>query len=158
MAEESAATPALVRRFRIKTDVTVILAVAAFAVSVLNFYRNFIYTKQQLDVTVTEVSYVTNKGELYMTVAFANGGNREAALLRLEPALWARHGKPNSEWVPLVDNVDWNIPVTAPKMPTVIRGGGWRLSRYRRNWTRAMLKRPFSRRKAGRSSAFEWPR
>jgi hypothetical protein len=124
MAEESAATPALVRRFRIKTDLTVILAVAAFGVSVLNFYRNFIYTKQELDVTVTEVSYVTNQGELYMTVAFANGGNRDAALLRLEPALWARHSKPNPEWVPLVQNVDPNIPVTAPKMPTVIKAGG----------------------------------
>jgi hypothetical protein len=124
MPEESAATPALVRRFRLKTDLTVILAVAAFGVSVLNFYRNFIYTKQSLDVTVTEVSYVTNQGELYMTVAFANSGNREAALLRLEPALWSRHGKPSPEWVALVQRVDSNIPVTVPKTPTVIRAGG----------------------------------
>ena len=66
-----------------------VLAVCALGVSGLSFYRSYIYTKQQLDITVTEVSYITNQGELYMTVAFANGGNRDAALLRVEPALWA---------------------------------------------------------------------
>src|SRR5215510_9906438 len=112
------------RNWRTKIDLTATVAVLALAISALNFYRSFIYTKQQLDVTVTEVSYVTNQGELYMTVAFANGGNREAALLRLEAALWARHGKPNPEWVPLVQKVDPNIPVTVPKTPFVIRAGG----------------------------------
>jgi len=125
MADENTSTPALIRRFRFKTDLTVILSLAAFSVSVLNFYRSYIYTKQQLDVTVTEVSYVTNQGELYMTVAFANGGNREAALLRLEPALWSqRSGKPAPEWIPLVQKVDPEIPVTVPRTPIVIRAGG----------------------------------
>ena len=125
MADENTPTPALIKRWRFKTDLTVILSVAAFGVSVLNFYRSFIYTKQELDVTVTEVSYVTNRGELYMTVAFANSGNREAAVLRLEPALWAqRGGKAAPEWVPLVQKVDPDIPVTVPKTPLVIKAGG----------------------------------
>jgi hypothetical protein len=122
--EERSPTPALIRRWRTRMDITSTLAVAAFAVSVLSFYRSYLYTKQQLDVTVTEVSYVTNQGELYMTVAFANGGNRDAALLRLEPALWGRDDKPDPEWVPLVQKVDPNIPVTDPKIPIVIKAGG----------------------------------
>ena len=79
---------------------TAIVAVSALMVSGLGFYRSYIYTKQQLDVTVTEVSYVTNRGELYMTVAFSNGGNRDAALLRAEPALWSHDGKSESRMGP----------------------------------------------------------
>ena len=109
---------------RARMEMTTILALCALGVSGLSFYRSYIYTKQQLDITVTEVSYVTNQGELYMTVAFANGGNRDAALLRVEPALWARRNKKDAEWIPLVEKVDPNIPVTAPKTPTVIRAGG----------------------------------
>jgi hypothetical protein len=101
-----------------------ILALCALAISGLSFYRSYIYTKQQLDITVTEVSYVTNQGELYMTIAFANGGNRDAALLRVEPALWGHRNKKDAEWIPLVERVHPNIPVTAPKTPTVIRAGG----------------------------------
>lgn len=109
---------------RARMEMTTILAVCALGVSGLSFYRSYIYTKQQLDITVTEVSYVTNQGELYMTVAFANGGNRDAALLRVEPALWAQRSKKDAEWIPLIEKVDPNIPVTAPKTPTVIRAGG----------------------------------
>jgi hypothetical protein len=90
----------------------------------LSFYRSYIYTKQQLEITVTEVSYVTNRGELYMTVAFSNGGNRDAALLRVEQALWARRGKAQPEWVPLDGQVHPNIALTLPKMPTVVKAGG----------------------------------
>ncbi len=124
MAKENSRTRSLLGSARASMDLTAILAIAAFAVSALSFYRSYIYTKQQLDVTVTEVSYVTNQGELYMTVAFANGGNRDAALLRLEPALWGRRGKPDPEWTPLVERVHPNIPVTAPKTPMVIKAGG----------------------------------
>jgi hypothetical protein len=67
---------------------------------------------------------VTNQGELYMTVAFANGGNRDAALLRVEPALWGRRNKQEPGWIPLIEKVHPNIPVTAPKTPTVVRAGG----------------------------------
>src|SRR5258708_31222776 len=101
--------------WRARMELTTILALGALGLSGLSFYRSYIYTKEQLDVTVTEVSYVTNQGELYMTVAFANAGNRDAALLRVEPALWSHHGKPDPEWVPLVDRVHSDIPVTAPK-------------------------------------------
>lgn len=117
-ADDSAA------RVRKKTDITVVIAIVAVALSGISFYRSYIYTKQQLDVTVTEVSYVTNQGELYMTVAFSNGGNRDAAVLRVEPALWSRHGKKDAEWTPLVGRVHADIPPTEPKMPAVIRAGG----------------------------------
>ena len=110
--------------WRARMELTTILALCALGVSALSFYRSYIYTKQQLDITVTEVSYVTNQGELYMTVAFANGGNRDAALLRVEPALWAQRSQKDAEWIPLIEKVDPNIPVTAPKTPTVIRAGG----------------------------------
>src|SRR5690242_702916 len=93
------------RNWRKKLDVTVVVAISALALSGLSFYRSYLYTKQQLDVTVTEVSYVTNQAELYMTVAFSNGGNRDAALLRAEPALWSRRTGKAEEWVPLVDRV-----------------------------------------------------
>jgi hypothetical protein len=117
------------KRWRLGLDLTATVAVLALSVSGLNFYRNFIYTKQHLEVTVTEVSYVTNEGALYMTVAFTNSGNRDAALLRAEPALWARrdetaNAKRTPQWVALSDKVHPDIPVTSPKTPLVIKGGG----------------------------------
>ena len=52
--------------------------IIALALSVFSFYRSYVYVNQQLDVTVTEVSYGTNSGELYMTVAFSNGRTSNA--------------------------------------------------------------------------------
>ena len=124
MVHESSEKGEMTARWRTRMDLTAIVAVSALAISGLSFYRSYIYTNQQLDVTVTEVSYVTNRGELYMTVAFSNGGNRDAALLRVEPAVWGRRSKPDPEWLPLVERVHPNIPVTAPKMPTIIKAGG----------------------------------
>jgi hypothetical protein len=110
--------------WRVKMDFAAVMAVMALSLSALSFYRSYIYTKNALDVTVTEVSYATNQGSLYMTVAFANAGNRDAALLRVEPALWGRREKPTPEWIPLVARVHPDIPVTAPKMPSVVKAGG----------------------------------
>jgi hypothetical protein len=105
-------------------DLTAIVALSALAISGLSFYRSYIYTKQNLEVTVTEVSYVTNQGELYISIAFSNGGNRDAAVLRVEPALWSADRKPEAAWVALVDKVHPNIPVTSPKTPLIVKGGG----------------------------------
>jgi hypothetical protein len=125
MASERGDARDLGARWRTKLDVTAIVAVMALTISALSFYRSYIYTKQALDVTVTELSYVTNQGELYMTVAFSNGGNRDAALLRVEPALWSQiQGKPRPEWVALDDKVRPDIPIVAPRTPLVIRAGG----------------------------------
>jgi hypothetical protein len=103
---------------------TATVAILALGLSALSFYRSYIYTKQQLDVTVTEVSYVTNESALYMTVAFSNGGNRDAALLRVEPALWGRRGTHDPEWIPLAGKVHADIPVTNPRMPSIVKAGG----------------------------------
>ena len=113
-----------VGHWRARMDLTAIVAVSALVISGLSFYRSYLYTKQQLDVTVTEVSYVTDEGGLYITVAFANAGNRDAALLRVEPALWSRGGQSAPEWVPLVEKVRPNIPLTVPRTPTVVKTGG----------------------------------
>jgi hypothetical protein len=113
------------RWWRLRLDFAAVMALSALTLSILGFYRSYIYTKHQLDVTVTEVSYVTNEGNLYMTVAFSNGGNRDAAILRVEPALWGRsRGKSADEWIPLSNRVHPDIPVTAPKMPAVVKAGG----------------------------------
>src|SRR6266853_4778538 len=104
-------------KWRAHMDVTTVVALIALAISGLSFYRSYIYTKQDLEITVTEVSYVTNQGELYMSIAFSNGGNRDAAVLRVEPALWSAERKPQPAWIPLVDKVHPNIAVTAPKTP-----------------------------------------
>lgn len=124
MAHKDSSVNELPRNWRARMDFTAVMAVLALGISGLSFYRNYIYTKQQLDVTVTEVSYVTNQGELYMTVAFANGGNRDAALLRVEPALWSRKETKDPRWLPLVDKVDPAIPITSPKTPMVVKAGG----------------------------------
>lgn len=124
MARKSSETDGLTASWLARIDLTAIMAIMALVLSGLNFYRSYIYTKQQLDVTVTEVSYVTNEGGLYMTVAFSNAGNRDAALLRVEPALWSQRGKHDPEWIPVVGRVDPNIPLTGPKMPTVVKAGG----------------------------------
>lgn len=114
------------RRWWLQLDVGTVMAVLALAISGLSFYRSYIYTKQDLEITVTEVSYMTNQGGLYMTVAFSNGGNRDAALLRVEPALWSVDtggaGKP--DWRPLVDKVHPDIPLTTPRTPLVVKAGG----------------------------------
>jgi len=101
-----------------------VLAVAALLVSGLSFYRSYLYTKQDLEITVTEVSYVTNQGGVYITIAFSNGGNRDAAVLRVEPALWAGAGTPQAAWKALLDKVHPEIPLTAPRTPLVVKAGG----------------------------------
>jgi hypothetical protein len=113
-----------VAKQRTQLDLTTVVALIALALSGLGFYRSYIYTKQDLEVTVTEVSYVTNQGEVYMSIAFSNGGNRDAAVLRVEPALWSTERKPSAAWVPLVDRVHPNIPVTSPKTPLIVKAGG----------------------------------
>jgi hypothetical protein len=70
------------------------------------------------------VSYVTNQGELYVTIAFSNGGNRDAAVLRVEPALWDLKRKAGPAWVPLSDKVHPDIPVASPKTPLIVKAGG----------------------------------
>lgn len=105
-------------------DLTQSASIIALALSLLSFYRSYIYVNQKLEVTVTEVSYGTNRGELYMTVAFSNAGNRDAAVLRVEPALWSKGSKPTPEWVPVVEQIDPRIPVVAPRTPLVVKSGG----------------------------------
>jgi hypothetical protein len=124
MVDKSDEISELASSQRAKLDLTATVAVLALAISAISFYRSYIYTKQQLDVTVTEVSYVTNQEGLYMTVAFSNSGNRDAALLRVEPALWSRRDRPDAEWVPLIEKVHPDIPVTAPKTPLIVKAGG----------------------------------
>jgi hypothetical protein len=105
-------------------DIGTLMALLALAISGLSFYRSYIYTKQDLEVTVTEVSYMTNQGGVYMGIAFSNGGNRDAAVLRVEPAVWSSKRAPKAAWVPLIDKVHPNIPVTTPKTPLVVKAGG----------------------------------
>jgi len=107
-----------------RLELGTLMALIALAVSVLSFYRSYLYTKQDLEVTVTEVSYVTNQGGVYMTIAFSNGGNRDAAVLRVEPALWTTRSRSEAAWQALVDKVHPDIPVTAPKTPLVVKAGG----------------------------------
>jgi hypothetical protein len=114
----------LTAAWRTKIDVTVVIAFLALGLSGLSFYRSYIYSKQQLEMTVTEVSYVTNLGELYMTVAFSNGGTRDAALLRIEPAIWGHRAKEEAQWIPLAGQVSSELPLTTPKMPAVVKAGG----------------------------------
>jgi hypothetical protein len=109
---------------RAQLDLNTVLALLALAISGLGFYRSYLYTKQDLAVTVTEVSYVTNQGEVYMSIAFSNGGNRDAAVLRVEPALWSTDRQPSAAWTPLTDKVHPNIPVTTPKTPLIVKAGG----------------------------------
>jgi hypothetical protein len=110
--------------WRTQLDISTVMAVLALVISGLGFYRSYIYTKQQLDVTVTEVSYVTNQGELYISVAFSNGGNRDAAVLRIEPALWNSSDGQTGVWHPLVHRVHPDIPLTSPKTPLTVKAGG----------------------------------
>src|SRR5689334_12921255 len=67
---------------------------------------------------------MTNQGGVYMTIAFSNGGNRDAAVLRAEPALWAKSGKTDAAWRPLGSRVHPDIPVASPKTPLVVPAGG----------------------------------
>ena len=107
-----------------QNDIAAIGALVALVLSAVSFYWSYIYTKQQLDVTVTSVSFNTNQGEMYMTVAFSNGGNRDAALLRVEPALWSQKNGKKSEWAPLDSKIAKDVPLTDPKVPLIIRAGG----------------------------------
>ena len=112
------------KALRTKLDVTTTVALLALAISGLSFYRSYIYKSQDLEITVTDVSYVTNEGGLYMGIAFSNGGNRDAAVLRVQPALWNTDLRPEPAWTPLTDKVHPNIPLTSPKTPLVVKAGG----------------------------------
>jgi hypothetical protein len=105
-------------------DLTQSASIIALSISLFSFYRSYVYVNQQLDVTVTEVSYGTNRGELYLTIAFSNGGNRDAAILRLEPAYWGRTDAGKPAWIPIVTPVAATIPVVAPHVPMVVKSGG----------------------------------
>ncbi len=118
-----------VKRQRHRIEISGIIALLAFGMSATSFYRSYFYKSQQLVVTVTDVSYVTNEGGLYITVAFTNAGNRDAALLRVEPLLWGRRGQAQPAWIPIGGRVDPDIPVTDPKTPTVVKAGGVELVR-----------------------------
>ena len=105
-------------------DLTQSASIIALALSLFSFYRSYVYVSQQLDVTVTEVSYGTNRGELYMTIAFSNGGNRDGAVLRVEPALWAKGADGNEQWVAIATPVSPDIPLVSPRAPMVVKSGG----------------------------------
>src|SRR6187399_3332580 len=122
--DEPQVEPRTVGRWRKWIDITQSASIIALAVSLLSFYRSYFYVNQELAVTVTEVSYGTNRGELYMTVAFSNGGNRDAAVLRVEPALWAKRATANPAWVPVIEHVAPDIPLVSPRPPLVVKSGG----------------------------------
>jgi hypothetical protein len=110
---------------QIKDELGWILALLAFVLSGASFYVSYIYKNEDLQVQVTSVSYPTNQGEVYMTVAFSNAGNRDAALLRVEPALWSKpEGSEKAEWRPLDTKVAKDIPLTEPRVPTTVKAGG----------------------------------
>src|SRR4051812_30560091 len=121
-----------------------VLAVAALLVSGLSFYRSYLYTKQDLQITVTEVSYVTNQGGLYITIAFSNGGNRDAAVLRVEPALWTALESAKPGWRAVLARVHPDIPLTVPnasRREGRRRRGGQALGDAQRRRRRAELAR-----------------
>lgn len=105
-------------------DITQSASIIALTISLVSFYRSYFYVNQQLEMTVTEVSYGTNRGELYMTVAFSNGGNRDAAVLRAEPAIWSKGTKAKAEWVPVAQQVAPDVPLVNPRTPLVVKSGG----------------------------------
>ena len=109
----------------LKNDIAAIGAIIALVFSTVSFYWSYFYTKHDLEVTVTSMSYNTNMGEVYMTVAFSNDGNRDAALLRVEPALWSqRKGASKPDWDPLDTKVAKDVPLTEPKVPMTVKAGG----------------------------------
>ena len=67
---------------------------------------------------------MTNQGGVYITIAFSNGGNRDAAVLRVEPALWTGVNTPQAAWKALLDKVHPEIPLTSPRTPLVVKAGG----------------------------------
>ncbi len=111
------------RQWMRRVEFGTVMAIAALAISGLSFYRSYLYTKQDLQITVSEVSYQTNQGGVYMTIAFSNGGNRDAAVLRVEPVLWEKNGS-QANWRALVDKVHPDIPIASPKTPFVVKAGG----------------------------------
>jgi hypothetical protein len=112
------------RNWRAWMDFNATATMVALVLSLLSFYRSYFYVNQQLEVTVTEVSYGTNRGELYMTIAFSNSGNRDAAVLRVEPALWAKAPNTKLSWMPVIKPVAPGIPLVAPRPPLVVKSGG----------------------------------
>jgi hypothetical protein len=109
----------------LKNEMAAIISVAALALSGLSFYVSYFYKNQKLELTITNVSYSPNQGEVYVTVAFSNAGNRDAALLRAEPALWSRKtDKSQPEWMTLDAKVSPDIPLSDPKIPLIVKAGG----------------------------------
>ena len=89
--DEPRVEPRTTGRWRKWIDITQSASIIALAVSLLSFYRSYFYVNQELAVTVTEVSYGTNRGELYMTVAFKRWQPRRRGPAHRAGALVQRH-------------------------------------------------------------------
>lgn len=113
----------LAAKFSQWLNLTAVATVVALALSLVNFYYSFFYVSNDVSVTVTEVIYDPNTAQLYMTVALANGGNRDAALLRVEPVLWRAGAEPDARWQALEQPIAANIPLISPATPLVIKAG-----------------------------------
>jgi len=114
MAQQSA-------NWRNRVNLTTLAALTALGLSLVNLFVSF-HVSTRLDVNVTEVQLIED-GPLYVTVSFNNSGNRDAAVLRAEPALWSQRGNRDRVWVSLTEKVNPDVPLTEPKTPMMIRSG-----------------------------------
>jgi hypothetical protein len=104
-------------------NLTAVATVVALLLSVFNFYFSYLYVSNRLAVTSTEAGYDWNG--LYMTVVVSNGGNRDAAILRIEPALWSPGETAcDKRWQRLETQVHPEVPIVSPKTPMVLKAGG----------------------------------
>lgn len=105
-------------------DLKTVMAVISFGMSAVAFYRSNLYVKDDLELSVNEISYQTNAAGLYMTMSLANLGNRDAQVLRVRPLLWAQQGN-HEGWRPLNDPVDTAIRPNRPEPPFTVRAASF---------------------------------
>ena len=104
-------------------NLTAVATLVALLLSVFNFYISYLYVSNRLAVTSTDAGYDWNG--LYMTVVVSNGGNRDAAILRIEPALWSPGERScDTRWQRLEAQVHPEIHIVSPKTPMVLKAGG----------------------------------
>ena len=104
-------------------NLTAVATIVALLLSVFNFYFNYLYVSNRLAVTSTEAGYDWNG--LYMTVVVSNGGNQDAAILRIEPVLWhPDEASCDVRWKRLEAQVHPDVPIVSPKTPMVLKAGG----------------------------------
>ena len=94
--------------------------VTSSAVALLNTFFPFLYVRRELSVNIAHLFVDKHAQTISMCVAFANTGNKDAAIVRAHPLLWQ-----SGKWTE-IDAKEYES-LTDPDTPVNVQAGGVRI-------------------------------